>query len=195
MPPGVNRNTQARVLHQRHWLLTAGPPKTSERSRQASTTWRTNVPTHYAHTKWPRKPSKSPVTVLPSLPTRCQHQGHRRQNPLLDKLTATPWASATNWPREVLERPVHRGPGSEPREALERTCTPRPRVRAQGSSREACTPQPRVRAQGSSREGLYTTAPGQSPARGLRPLSCYDGQRTGPHSRLHLVLKGQAHSP
>ena len=69
----------------------------------------------------------------------------------------------------------------------------------QGELREvlerACTPWPRVRAQGSSREGLYTTAPGQSPARGLRPLSCYDGQRTGPHSRLHLVLKGQGHSP
>lgn len=142
MPPGVNRNTQAQALHQRHWLLTAGTPKTSERSRQASATWRTNVPTRYAHTKWPRKPSKSPVTVLPSLPTRCQHQGHRRQNPLLDKLTATPWASATN----------------------------RPCLRAQGNSREACTPRPRVRAQhvvyGRSHLRWAEDGPAQPPASG-----------------------------
>lgn len=150
MPPGVNRNTQAQALHQRHWLLTAGTPKTSERSRQASATWRTNVPTRYAHTKWPRKPSSPRVRCCPPCPPDAntrdtedktlswtnsqQHLG--RQQP----------TGPVSEPREVLERPVHRGPGSEP--------------------------------------STWSTA-----------ALIYDGQRTGPHSRLHLVLKGQAHSP
>ena len=165
MPPGVNRNTQARALHQRHWLLTAGKIETGQRHLENKCS---NTPRPTQH--GPRSRPSSRLRCCPPCPPRCQHQGHRRKNPLLDKLTATPWASATNWPclraqgssREGLytaalgqspgkfyRGPVHRGPGSEPREALER----------------ACTPWPRVRAQGSSREGLYTVAPGQSPGK------------------------------
>lgn len=52
---GSTETHEPAPLYQRQWLLIGGPPKTSERSKQASAALRTNVPTHHAPHKMAQK--------------------------------------------------------------------------------------------------------------------------------------------